>query len=176
MQVIKFNSVNILALFLLLLSIFAMVFTGDILSYRPDYIYRCDQVIDGDTIIASRAGRKLRIRLAYIDAPESSQKSFDKKLIGAYSKESLKKMILEEKIKIKIISRDLYGRYIGILFKNKKNINLEMVERGQAIFFDAKTKYIYKLAEYRAKIYRRGIWRTEGFLLPRYYRKINRPK
>ena len=171
MQVIKFKSVKILAHYLLLISIFAIVFTANLLSYRPDYIYRCIRVIDGDTIIVSRSGRSLRIRFAYIDAPESSQKSFDKVPIGKNATYFLKQFIEGKKVKIKIIDLDLYGRTIGVVFYENQSVNKFMVENGHAIYYDSNTLPDIRLSEYRAKMKRLGIWRTDGFLNPKKFRK-----
>lgn len=175
MQVFKCKSVKFLALNLLFLSIpfsiFAMIFLPQLFSYRPIYVYKCIKVIDGDTVIVSRSGRKYRVRLAFVDAPESSQTSFDDIPIGLKSTEFLKSLILNKKIKVEFLSTDLYGRKIGRIYKGTLSINQIMVENGHALFYDKKTKEEYILAEYRAKVKRLGVWRTDGFLLPSYYRK-----
>lgn len=171
MQVIKFKSVKILAQYLLLISIFAIVFAAELLSYRPDYMYKCDRVIDGDTIVISRSGRSIKVRLAYIDAPESSQYSFDKVPIGKISTSYLKNLIGGKKVKVKIINKDLYGRTIGVVFYKNKSVNMLMVERGHAIYYDSNTLPEIRLSEYRAKMKRLGIWKTDGFLNPKNFRR-----
>lgn len=171
MQVIKFKSVKILVPYLLLLSIFAIVFTAETLSYRPDYIYECIRVIDGDTIVVSRSGRKFKVRFAYIDAPESSQKSFDRIPIGKNSTLYLRNLIEGKKIKLKIINKDIYGRTIGVVFFKNQSVNKAMVENGHAIYYDSNTLPDIRLSEYRAKMKRLGIWKTDGFLNPKKFRR-----
>jgi micrococcal nuclease len=172
MQVIKFKSVKILAPYLFLLLIFGFVFTAEFLSYRPDYIYKCERVIDGDTIVVSRSGYSLKVRFAYIDAPESSQRSFDKIPIGKNSTKFLRNLIEGKKVKLEILKKDLYGRTIGVVYLNNQSVNKLMVERGHAIYYDQRTLPEIRLSEYRAKMKRLGIWKTDGFYNPKSFRKM----
>jgi micrococcal nuclease len=142
-----------------------------LLSYRPYKIYRCLRVIDGDTAILERNSQKVRVRLGFIDAPESKQFSFDKKPIGEESKLYLQKRIESKLVGLRILSTDMYGRKVGEIFLNKRSINLEMVRAGYAVPYYLQTAFIFKQAQYIAKTQRLGIWKYDGFVSPWNYRK-----
>jgi endonuclease YncB( thermonuclease family) len=171
MQVIKPLLVKILSLSLLIPPLASGVF-----SYRPIKIFTCKRVIDGDTAIFTRAGSEIRLRFAYIDAPESKQYSFDKVPIGKYSKEYLAKLIEKKKVKIQILGKDLYGRSIGEVFLGTKSVNEDLVESGFALFYHRGAKNRFKVAQFRAQIKRIGIWETDGFINPWLFRKKKRQK
>ncbi|MCO4756160.1 MAG: hypothetical protein KC478_16885, partial [Bacteriovoracaceae bacterium] len=59
---------------------------------------RCERVIDGDTVEVIYNNRPLKIRLAFIDAPELAQLSFDRKPIGTWSKLFLQKHCFKKKV------------------------------------------------------------------------------
>lgn len=169
MQVLKSQSVKILFSLLLLPSLLTGIY-----SYRPDLRYKCLRVLDGDTVILKRGNHSLRVRLSFIDAPEKSQYSFDKIPIGLESKLFLEKLILNKTIKLKNFGKDIYGRVIGEIIYQNKSINELMVSQGMAISFMNKKKIRFDIAQYKAKIQRRGIWKTSGFYQPRKYRKISK--
>lgn len=169
MQVLKSQSVNILFSFLL----FPPLLSG-LIFLRPISSYKCIRVLDGDTIIVLRGSEKLRIRLAYIDAPEKSQKSFDQKAIGVWSKLYLSGRISDKFVNIKILKKDLYGRLLGEVYFKNESINEEMVEKGLALAFMNHKKLRFNQAEYRAKVKKLGIWKTAGFYAPQRFRQISK--
>lgn len=138
---------------------------------------RCERVLDGDTIETTYGGKKLKLRLAFIDAPELKQKAFDKVPIGLNSKLILEEACLGKSIEVKIIQKDRYGRYLSQLFYEGKDLNLMMVEKGHALiyrFYEFESvgqKLDYFGAEIVAKKKRLGVWRTFGFLDPYAYRR-----
>jgi len=167
MQVLKSQSVKILFSLLLLPSILTGIY-----SYRPDLRCKCIRVLDGDTVILKRGSQSLRVRLSFIDAPEKSQYSFDKVPIGLESKLFLEKLILNKTVKLKNFGKDLYSRTIGEIFYQNYSINELMVTQGMAISFMNNKKIRFNIAEYKAKIQRKGIWKTSGFYEPKKYRKM----
>lgn len=142
-----------------------------LLSYKPYKIYKCVRVLDGDTVILERNKREIKVRLSYIDAPESNQLSFDKKPIGVQSTNFLKKRLLNKYVSFSLKGIDQYGRRLGEIFLNKQSINLEMVSSGHAVPYHLNSIYIYRQAHYRAKIKRLGIWNSGGFIAPTSYRR-----
>lgn len=140
-----------------------------IFSYKIEGI--CLKVLDGDTIIVN----KQKIRLAYIDAPESHQNSYDKIPIGQMSKEFLEALILNKTVYISYKERGKYGRIIGRVWIKVKqeelDINLAIIKNGQAVLYGWDVPLNYKAQEYIAKISRRGIFGVAGFDMPFYFRK-----
>ncbi|MBT4790690.1 MAG: hypothetical protein HON90_03895 [Halobacteriovoraceae bacterium] len=128
----------------------------------------CTKVVDGDTVIVHGE----RIRLANIDAPESEQTSLDGIRIGKLSYKFLQKLVEGKELKIQYQGRGYYGRIIGTLSLGNVNINEKMVESGMAISLG----HQYMTAQYEAKIKRRGIFSTLGFLSPKKHRKLKRKK
>lgn len=133
--------------------------------------YNCTYVIDGDTVILKRAGIFIRVRLADIDAPEIGQKAFSGEPIGNWSKLHLEKLILNKRVMFKQKAKDQYNRHLGTIFYKGKNINIKMVQDGHAIAYYYATNDYYRTSEFRAFINRVGIWKTQGMINPRLYRK-----
>lgn len=134
---------------------------------------QCDRVVDGDTIIAD--GR--RVRLVYIDAPESQQ--WDRKksrFVGKISTNYLKKICEGKVVKIQLYGKDRYQRYLGEIYLNNRSLNYEMVQDGMAFIYDyakfksyhEKTQYI--LAYKKAKKSKIGIF-VNSTLKPKTFRK-----
>lgn len=134
------------------------------------------KITDGDTIkIAEK-----KIRLLYIDAPESKQTCFDANyneyLCGIKSKEFLTNLIANDEVKCFYDKLDRYGRYLSECFVHNVSINNEMVKNGMAVtyFFGHVNTTIEKSQE-EAKTKKLGIWQG-AFELPKDYRKTHRRK
>jgi micrococcal nuclease len=140
-------------------------------SFRPLRTYKCLRVLDGDTVILKRSAKKIRVRLAYIDAPESKQLAFSGEPIGQWSKNFLDTLCLNKKVSFKFLGQDLYGRSIGVLYQKGINLNLLMVRAGMAFYYGPKTTHFYRISQYQARMRRVGAWASEGALAPWEYRK-----
>ena len=78
---------------------------------------------DGDTISVLEQGRKLKVRLACIDAPETAQTPF-----GVASRNQLKALLpLGSPVSLRVQAVDRYGRTLAELV-GKGPINLVMVQ------------------------------------------------
>ena len=83
---------------------------------------------DGDTIrVKDAKGNRVTIRLACIDAPETSQGNS-----GRWSTETLKSLIKGKSISLKPQTKDRYGRTVAEVHSGTVNINLQMVRLGAA--------------------------------------------
>lgn len=139
---------------------------------RPDRGYwECTvvKVYDGDTITClTRSGKKHRIRLQNIDAPEADQK------YGKEAGDFLRNLVLDRKIRLRYIGRDDYGRDLGIVFLRGENINEIMVATGNAWAFDyflsEEDKERYVSLQREAKEQKLGLWKDENPQEPRQYR------
>ena len=86
---------------------------------------------DGDSVrVTSRQGEKATIRLACIDAPETSQGAS-----GKWSTQTLKGLIQGKSISLKSQVKDRYGRTVAEIFVGNRNINLQMVQVGAAYVY-----------------------------------------
>jgi len=131
---------------------------------------------DGDTIrITDRKGAKVTIRLACIDAPETSQG-----MSGKWSTRTLKEMIQGRSIFIKPQVKDRYGRTVGEVYVGSTNVNLQMVREGAAFAYRKYLKQCdqdaYLNAESAATRNRKGVWGPYWTQLPWEYRRSRRTK
>ncbi len=117
-------------------------------------------VADGDTITVLDADKvQHKIRLSGIDAPEKKQ------AFGNRSKESLSDMVFERTVNVETEKRDRYGREIGKVLFDGKDVNLVQVERGMAWFYrqyereqPRNDRRLYEAAEQAARAGKRGLW------------------
>lgn len=106
------------------------------------YIYEnciVDKIVDGDTIhvmidLGFDVWKKEIIRLGKINAPELKGKDRNK---GLESKEFLSMLIpIGSKVKMDCTSKDKYGRYVALIFKDDKSISDIMLENNMAIIYE----------------------------------------
>ena len=130
---------------------------------------------DGDTVrVISRQGEKVTIRLACIDAPETSQGAS-----GKWSTQTLKGLIQGKSISLKPQVKDRYGRTVAEIYVGTKNINLQMVQIGAAYVYRKYLKQCdrdaYLRAEDAATKKGRGVWGPyKPAQLPWEYRRSRR--
>ncbi len=101
-----------------------------------------------------------KIRLSGIDAPEKKQ------AFGNSSKKSLSDLAFDKTVNVETSKRDRYGRQIGKVLVNGRDVNLVQVERGMAWFYrqyqreqSPNDRRLYDAAEDAAKADKRGLWR-----------------
>lgn len=134
------------------------------------------KVHDGDTVSLIIYGRKERVRLIGIDAPETGQKPW-----GKEAKKYLEKVLSLSEWKVRpefdIDRNDKYGRLLAYLWTSKgEMVNLLMLKSGNAVLFTfpPNVKYIDELntAQREARKKKLGIWSDKGLKeLPGDYRK-----
>jgi len=116
-------------------------------------IGRVVSVQDGDTLTLRVAGRRVKVRLAGIDAPERDQPFGDK------SRRSLSQMTLNRTVNVPVQKIDDYGRTIGAVTVTGSNVEAEQVRRGLAWVYRQYTHDAQLLAlEAEARAVRRGLW------------------
>ena len=133
-------------------------------------------VADGDTITVLDADKvQHKIRLAGIDAPEKKQ------AFGNRSKESLSELAFDKTVDVETSKRDRYGRQIGKVLVNGRDVNLMQVERGMAWFYrkyqreqSPNDQRLYEAAEDAAKVGKRGLWRDTDPIPPWEFRRGNK--
>ena len=115
-------------------------------------------VADGDTItILTQNDEKIKIRLAGIDCPESTQAH------GEKAKQYLSSLIYGKRTRITPETIDKYGRTVGMVLVNGANINEQIVSNGHGWVFRKYCTTDYckdwlKLEE-KARKTRAGLWK-----------------
>jgi endonuclease YncB( thermonuclease family) len=109
-------------------------------------------VIDGNTLVVEDAAKKrYTIRLAEIDAPESSQ------ALWLQSSRSLASLCHRKNAQVEWTERDARRRYIGDVTCAGKNASAEQLKRGMARVSSKSTKPTSGLYELEAYARARGI-------------------
>jgi endonuclease YncB( thermonuclease family) len=155
---------------LLILLPFAISFRVD--AAEEDLVGKCTAVTDGDNItIVDENNLAHDVRLGAIDAPEGSQE-FSKE-----ARANLSKLVLGKNVRLQQTDVDNYGRLVGRVFLNDKNINLQQVRDGCAwryVEFDKAGEY--RDAEIEARRKKRGLWAAKSPIPPWEYVKKEREK
>ena len=122
-------------LLLLLLAALALPTSEPVFASFPIvFIKYC---YDGDTCTTSK-GEK--IRLACIDTPELKGWQADP-IPAREARDFVNKLVSNEKVSFKRITKDKYGRTVGELFKNGVNVQELIVEKGYGKIYK---KYAYQ--------------------------------
>jgi len=111
------------------------------------------KVADGDTLTLRIKSKQLKIRLAEIDTPEKAQ------AYGILARKALVDKVMGEIITVRITTTDRYGRSIGHIFFNDRDINREMVKEGHAwVYRQYLRDQSLLLIEKQARLAKRGLW------------------
>ena len=128
---------------------------------------------DGDTVRVSEGSKRITVRLACIDAPETSQRPW-----GARSTAFLKQLTpVGSEVSLRVQTVDRYGRTVAELLNRRGNVNQLMVEAGQAFAYRRYLRQCdaqrYLQLEDEAKRQGLGIWSVEpsGITRPWDYRR-----
>lgn len=139
-------------------------------------IGRVVRIADGDTItVLDSSNTQHRIRLGGIDAPESKQD------FGTQSKKSLSSMVFGKDVTVVYEKTDQYGRLVGKVLLDGKDVNLEQVRAGMAWHYkeyereqSSEDRELYGRAEDEARSARRGLWADPNPVEPGEFRKQER--
>jgi micrococcal nuclease len=129
-------------------------------------------VMDGDTVMVLRDGKKIKVRLSNIDAPESDQE------FGKESRQSLADKVLKKQVHVNSKAVDVYGRMIAEISVDGRSVNEAQVQDGMAwenSHFHGDKHYL-KLGN-DAKQARRGLWaKSVKPISPEQWRKTHLAK
>lgn len=136
---------------------------------RADFTGVVVSVGDGDTLTVKGPNQQnMTVRLACIDAPERAQAPW-----GAAATTRLKSFVpAGNRVTVREIEKDRYGRTVAELFVGSKSINLSMVQSGHAVVYHqylnacAGTKQQYLNAEANAKQNKLAFWSQACLTLP----------
>ncbi len=130
---------------------------------------------DGDTLRVREGNRTVNVRLACIDAPESSQAPF-----GTRARQQLQALApVGSSVELRIKTTDRYGRSVAELTRGGRNLNQALVSSGVAFVYwqtiagcDRQT---YGRMETEARLKGLGVWGVgSGLTRPWDYRSSQR--
>ena len=125
---------------------------GPALGDPTDFSYRINKVtkiVDGDTIdvlldMGFDIKYKSRVRLFGIDTPESRTRDLVEKKYGLMSKKFLQEALSKGTKRIikthKGEETGKFGRILGEIFIDGKNVNMEMCKKGYAVAYYGQNK------------------------------------
>ncbi|KXJ95853.1 hypothetical protein Micbo1qcDRAFT_144158 [Microdochium bolleyi] len=133
---------------------------------------------------ADLRNKTIPIRIAGIDAPEGAHFGKPAQPFSTDALAWLTEYVNGRRVRAKIYRRDQYDRIVATVFVRrwflKRDVGLEMLKRGLATTYEAKTgaefgglEALYKEAEAKAKADKLGIWggNPEHFESPREYKQ-----
>lgn len=134
-------------------------------------------ISEGDTFTClTTENKRLRVRLAEIDAPERKQP------YGTEAKQALIELVLEKHVVLQVHEVDRYGRTLARAYVGGLDVNYTLVEQGAAWAYTKQlTDHRLKDAETLARKMGKGLWRlpAESIVAPwewRYAGRISAPQ
>ena len=117
---------------------------------------------DGDTLRVREGSRTLNVRLACIDAPETSQAPH-----GASARAQLQAMApVGSAVELRVKASDRYGRAVAELSRNGRNLNQALVASGAAFvywqYIQGCDRQTYSRLETEARLKGLGVWGVNG--------------
>lgn len=133
-------------------------------------------VADGDTItLLTDSREQIRVRLVGIDAPERTQP------FSQASRKALSDAVFNKTVTVEGAKRDRYGRLLGVIRHEGRDINLMLIQEGWAWHMkpferqqSAAQRREYAAAEVAAREARRGLWADPNPQAPWEYRRQRR--
>ncbi|NBI42154.1 nuclease [[Haemophilus] felis] len=132
---------------------------------------RVVSVADGDTLTCSlKNNKKIKVRLAEIDAPEKAQP------FGKKSRQLLGRLVHKREVLLVVSGYDRYQRTVATVYNGQnRNINLIMVQEGMAWAYERYAKDPrYLAAQRQAERKRIGLWRDPQPIKPEEWRKSHK--
>ena len=130
---------------------------------------------DGDTLTVTEGTKRVTVRLACIDAPETAQSPY-----GGESRKALQDLApINTPVRLNMVGSDRYRRSVAEVFRGSTNINLSLVRRGYAFvyrdYLQNCDRSSYLGAEREAERNKTGVWAVpEGIMRPWDWRKGSR--
>jgi endonuclease YncB( thermonuclease family) len=119
---------------------------------------------DGDTLRVREGNRTVNVRLACIDAPETSQAPF-----GAQARQQLQALApVGTAVELRIKATDRYGRSVAELSRGGRNLNQALVASGVVFvywqYIAGCDRHTYGRLETEARLKGLGVWGVSGGL------------
>lgn len=129
-------------------------------------------VHDGDTFTGvNESNEQVKVRLDAVDAPELSQP------YGQASRKALGGKIFGKVVTVITKKHDRYGRTIGHVLIDKRDVNLELLEDGAVWHYEAydHNKRLRE-AEASARAGKKGLWHDANPIAPWDWRKTEKER
>ena len=128
-------------------------------------------VMDGDTVLLLPEGERepVRLRLQGIDAPESCQPG------GEGARDALIALVLRKAVRFEAHGQDSYGRQLGRLWIDDRDVGAELVHTGWAWAYSHRTgRGPYAALQREAERERRGLFAArETAMSPAVFRQFH---
>lgn len=148
---------------------------------QPTTEFKIELCTDGDTCRGFAAdGKKMKVRLVGIDAPETSKgKKQNGQPFALEAKNYLNESVQNKTVQVKEYGTDNYGRTLGEIYFNDRNINLELVSKGFAEVYRGRPPSgldtnSYREGEREAQKNKAGIWSQSEYLSPKDFRRAKK--
>ena len=117
---------------------------------------------DGDTITLTEGSRRIKVRLACIDAPETSQSPY-----GMEARRALQGLLpIGSQVTLRTKATERYGRSVAEVLKGSTNINQSLVGSGNAFvywqYISGCDRQTYSRLENDARLKGAGVWSVPG--------------
>jgi len=135
--------------------VLTLLFTLPYATHALDHILGVIvSIADGDTVTLRADDTIHKIRLAEIDTPEKDQP------YGLTATSALTDLLLGHQVRVKVIKEsDRYGRVIGRIFINEKDVSAHMIQQGHAMAYRRYlTDKSLLVLEADAKYKKLGLW------------------
>jgi micrococcal nuclease len=125
-------------------------------------------ISDGDTITVMHNSRGEKVRLYGIDTPEKHQD------FGNKAKQFISNMVFGKYVEVESVTKDRYGRTVGLVYINAQCLNEELLRAGFAwVYIKYCKKAIctdWRRLEATAKVNKTGLWSHTNPISPWEYR------
>jgi endonuclease YncB( thermonuclease family) len=143
-------------------SLYLVIIASICILDLPSHASSVLSVGDGDTITVREGSQRIKVRLACIDAPETSQSPYG--MDGRRALQGLLPIGSEVALKTKTVDR--YGRSVAEVLKGGSNINQILVRSGDAFvywqYISGCDRQTYSRLENDARLKGAGIWSVPG--------------
>jgi len=139
---------------------------------------RITGVIDGDTInVVILSQHQIRVRVAFIDAPEKSQ------AFGQRAKQAMSDLVFGKDVELRPHGIDRSGLLVARVLVDNRDAGLELLKQGLCWVFEkhvdeapAEIQAEYRNAEASAQSERLGLWQDPAPVPPWQWREEERAK
>jgi endonuclease YncB( thermonuclease family) len=140
----------------------AFLLSGVLLMTAPAHSASVLSIGDGDTITVTEGSKRIKVRLACVDAPETSQSPY-----GMEARRALQGLLpIGSQVTLMTKATDRYGRSVAEVLKGSTNINQSVVGSGNAFvywqFISGCDRQTYSRLEKDARLKGAGVWSVPG--------------
>ena len=153
----------------------ALLLASTALGQKAAIRGKCVGVHDGDSCTLLVGNTQIKIRVAFLDAPELGQP------FGYRAKQAMSNLLIGKNVTVRPHTIDRCGRLVGLVYVEGADAGLQMLRQGLAWCY---SRYLpeatpdiqssYRQAEAAAREQRRGLWSEPGPVEPWLFRRAAR--